>query len=420
MNMQEQIIKRQTGFAFSLIGCVLCLWISIPIRAQESHSYGGRLYEYNPDAATRWSSPENRNGQKGSGGMENGGAKGHASDPIEPGKSVSLLDVDGSGIINRIWITVSDRSPEMLRSLKLEMFWDHETEPAVSAPLGDFFGVGLGKTASFSNACFADPEGRSFISYIPMPFKKGATIRVTNESSKRLSHIFFDVDFQLSKNWNDDYLYFHAVWSRDTATTPGKDFELLPSLRGKGRFLGVNIGINANPVYGDAWWGEGEVKIYLDNDLDHPTLVGTGTEDYIGTGWGQGQFYNSYTGCLVSDGKKMQWAYYRYHIPDPVFFESGCRVTIQQIGGTMKANVLELQKNKVPLVPVTIDNGTGLASLYQDKKSLNDPSLPNGWTNFYRSDDISATAYFYLDKPTNKLPSLQPQAIRVYRLGGRE
>ena len=420
MGIQEQIKTIQPVFFSNFFKFIFFCWISFPLHAQDGHSYSGLLFEYNPDASTRWSSPENRNGQKGSGGMENEGAKGHASDPIEAGKSVSLLDVDGSGIINRIWITVSDRSPEMLRSLKLEMFWDHEKEPAVSVPLGDFFGVGLGKTASFSNACFADPEGRSFVSFIPMPFKKGASIKVTNESSKRLTHIFFDVDFQLTKNWQDDWLYFHAVWNRDTATTPGKDFELLPALHGKGRFLGVNIGINANPVYGDAWWGEGEVKIYLDNDQDHPTLVGTGTEDYIGTGWGQGQFYNQYTGCLVSDGKKMQWAYYRFHIPDPVFFETGCRVTIQQIGGTMKAKVLELQKNKIPLIPVSIDNGGGLASLYQDKKPLDDPSLPNGWTNFYRSDDVSATAYFYLDRATNNLHSLQTQAIRVYHLGGRE
>ena len=86
----------------------------------------------------------------------------------------------------------------------------------------------------------------------------------------------------------------------------------------------------------------------------------------------------------------------------------------------MKSGVLELQKNKIPLIPVTIDNGAGLASLYQNKKSLSDPSLPNGWTNFYRSDDVSATAYFYLDRPTNNLSSLQSQAIRAYHLGGKE
>ncbi|HEX4850354.1 MAG TPA: glycoside hydrolase family 172 protein, partial [Puia sp.] len=332
----------------------LIIWIciSLPVsiaNAQQPTSNSLPLFEYNQDATTRWSSPENRNGLKGQGAKENEGAKGHASDPLEAGQSTSLLDINGSGLINRIWITVADRSPEMLRSLKLEIFWDHEKTPAVSAPLGDFFGVGLGKTASFQNALFANPEGKSFVCIIPMPFKTGALIKVTNESNRRLSHIFFDVDYQLTKTWNDNNLYFHAIWRRDTATVPGKDFELLPFVEGKGRFLGVNIGINANPAYPESWWGEGEVKIYLDGDKNQPTLVGTGTEDYIGTGWGQGLFNHLYSGCLVSDEKKLQWAYYRYHVPDPIYFASDCKVTIQQMGGTMKSKLLEIQKSNVPL-----------------------------------------------------------------------
>jgi len=348
--------------------------------------------------------------------MENGGAKGHASDPLEPGESIELLNTEGSGIIDRIWITVADRSPEMLRSLKLEMFWDHEAKPAVSVPFGDFFGVGLGKTAVFQNFFFANAEGRSFICFIPMPFRKAALIKITNESGKRLSHIFFDVDYRALKTWGDEYLYFHSCWNRDTATAVGKDFELLPGVNGKGRFLGVNIGVNANPVYGDAWWGEGEVKMFLDEDKKYPTLIGTGTEDYIGTGWGQGQFNSNYAGCLIADAKNFQWAYYRYHVPDPVFFETACRVTIQQIGGDMKEKVKALQKSKIPLVPVTIDHEGKPVQLISDEKKLDDPSLPDGWTNFYRSDDVSATAYFYLDKPVNNLPALQPLTIRVYKL----
>lgn len=385
------------------------------ILAQDNNNLS-KLYEYNKDASTRWSSPENKNGQRAAGGTENNSAKGHASDPIAPGESRSLLDIQGAGIINRIWITVSDRSPEMLRALKLDMYWDNETKPAVSVPLGDFFGVGLGKIATFQNACFANPEGRSFVCIIPMPFRKGAVIKVTNESTKRLSHIFFDVDYQLMNDWHDEYMYFHAFWRRDTATVPGKDFELLPTVNGKGRFLGTNIGINPNPVYGEAWWGEGEVKIYLDDDKNYPSLVGTGTEDYIGTGWGQGQFINNYSGCTIADAKNMQWAYYRYHIPDPVFFQSGCRASIQQIGGDDKQKVQALLKSKTPLIPISIDSVGKLFQLLKDNKSLSDPSLPTGWTNFYRSDDVSATAYFYLDSPTDQLPDLQPLAIRVYNL----
>jgi hypothetical protein len=390
--------------------------MNVLLHAQEKSSYTGKLYEYDKDATTKWSSPENQNGKKGAGGMENGSGKGRASVPVESGQSVSLLDIDGTGIINRIWITVPDRSPEMLRSLKLEIFWDHESKPAVSVPLGDFFGVGLGKTVAFQNIFFANAEGKSFNCFIPMPFKKGASIKVTNESGKRLSDLFFDVDFQMLKTWRDEFMYFHASWNRDTATTVGKDFELLPAVSGKGRFLGVNIGINSNPAYGDAWWGEGEVKIYLDGDKDYPSLNGTGTEDYIGTGWGQGQFINNYAGCTISDDKNFQWAYYRYHVPDPVFFSADCRVTIQQIGGTMKSKVIAMQKAKVPLIPVTVDMMGKPTLLIKEKKNLDDPSVPDGWTNFYRSDDVSATAYFYLDKPVSNLPALQPVALRVYRL----
>jgi hypothetical protein len=311
----------------------------------------------------------------------------------------------------------------MLRSLKLEMFWDDEEKAAVSVPLGDFFGVGLGRTAKFHNSFFADPEGRSFMCFIPMPFKKSARITITNESPKGLGSLFYDVDYQLLKTWKEDFMYFHAYWNRDTATTAGKDFELLPGINGKGRFLGVNIGINANPVYLGAWWGEGEVKIYIDGDKDFPTLIGTGTEDYIGSGWGQGFFFNDYSGCLVADGKNRQWAYYRFHIPDPVFFASGCRVTIQQIGGDGKEKIAALQKAKQPLIPVTINTEKAVYPLYRKDSvvSLDNPSLPReGWTNFYRSDDISSTAYFYLDKPAGDLPALPSLSIRVWNTGSEQ
>jgi hypothetical protein len=306
----------------------------------------------------------------------------------------------------------------MLRSLKLEMFWDNETKPAVCAPLGDFFGVGLGKTAKFHNALFASPEGRSFICFIPMPFKTGARIQVTNESSRDLTHIYFDVDYQRAQAWSEKNLYFHAYWSRDHATTLARDFELLPRVSGRGRFLGVNVGVNANPAYRDTWWGEGEVKFFLDGDRDHPTFAGTGSEDYIGTGWGEGEFFNDFSGCLVADEKKLQWAFYRFHIPDPVFFDSGCRVTLQQIGGGPKATLAALQHANVPLIPVSIDHEGDLVQLYKEGAvaQADDPKLPDGWMNFYRSDDVSATAYFYLGTPSDDLPALQPAARRTEAL----
>ena len=389
--------------------------LSINSNAQTSSK---NLFEFDENRTPRWSSFENITAEKGKGGMENNGAKGHPSNGIEAGETKVLLHAKGSGIINRIWVTIIDRSPEMLRSLKLEMFWDDENKPAVSVPFGDFFGVGLGQTAKYHNVFFANPEGRSFLSFIQMPFKKEAKIQITNESGKRLSHLFFDINFEKIDKWNDDYLYFHSFWSRDTATKLGKDFELLPKVNCKGRFLGVNVGINANPVYENYWWGEGEVKMYLDGDGKFPTLVGTGSEDYIGTAWGQGEFFNDYSGCLNADKNHSGWAFYRYHVPDAIYFKKDIRVTLQQMGGNKKELVSALQNKGVPMIPVAIDDLTKIHPLYKKDSivKLDGPGLPEGFSNFYRSDDVSATAYFYSDKTTNELPSLQALSIRLYNL----
>src|SRR5689334_394166 len=305
-----------------------------------SSSPDKNIYTFNPDIETRWSSGENLNGIKGGGGKENNGAKGHPQDIINAGATKTLLDIQGQGIINRMWFTINDRTLQMLRSLRIEMYWDNATKPAVSVPVADFFGLGQGMV-KFENEFFASPEGRSFVCHIPMPFKKGAKIVIVNDSDKKLNNIFFDVDYSLVKSWNDDYMYFHAFWNRDTATTPGTDFELLPHIQGKGRLLGTHVVVNANPLYRKSWWGEGEVKMYLDNDGEFPTLVGTGTEDYIGSAWGQGAFYNRYTGCLAANDTLDKWSFYRYHVPDPVYFSSGIKVTLQQIGGNMKKVVQE-------------------------------------------------------------------------------
>lgn len=383
----------------------------------QNDNYSGDLYQFQ-NLETRWSSFENLDAAKGQGGTANNGAKGHACDEVKAGQSVTLLNVEGSGMINRMWFTIVDRSPEMLRSLKIELYWDGAAKPAVSAPFGDFFGIGLGRRTPFENELFADPEGRSFLCFIKMPFRKAAKMVITNESKKDLPMLFYDIDLVKMNEWNTNNLYFHCYWHRDTATTLGKDFEILPKVTGKGRFLGSNIGVNANPVYKTDWWGEGEVKIYVDGDTNLPTLAGSGTEDYIGTAWGQGKFCTRYSGCLVSDEDRKQWAYFRYHIPDPIFFKSELKATIQQIGGNYREKVAELQKSGVPLIPVTIHEVPTMHPLFDPHKTVNlsDKSLPEGWTNYYRSDDVSATAYFYLDKPENDLPPLQSLKIRTVKL----
>jgi hypothetical protein len=383
--------------------------VSLTLAAQE-------LYKVPADTETRWASFENPTAGKGKGGSENKKAKGHPSDNIAPGETKVLLDNRGAGIIQRIWITINDRSPAMLRSLRLEMYWDDSKKPAVSVPLGDFFGIGLGRKVAFQTALFSDPEGRSFNCYIPMPYRKAARIVLTNDYSKPVN-IYYDIAFQQVKSHGDDVHYFHAHWNRVLKTELGKDFEILPTVKGKGRFLGMNMGVITNPLYQNSWWGEGEVKMYLDGDGDLPTINGTGTEDYIGTAWGQGLFNHLYQGCLVADEKNRQWALYRYHVPDPIYFMKDCKVTIQIIGGEMRGKVREYAKNGAPMIPITVA-GKEFVKLLEKSPvpELTDANFPEGWTNYYRQDDVSSTAYFYLSTPTSEVPPLQETKIRVEAL----
>ena len=376
------------------------------------------IYRYRAGEETRWVSPENRTGAKGTGGQENRGAKGHAFDTIPVGAAYVLADLRGAGTIDRIWMTIEDRSPDALRGLRLEMFWDGAATPAVSVPLGDFFLHGAGEMVAMETALLASPEGRSFVSYVPMPFRKGARIVLTNESAKPVNLIFYDVDYRALRRQPKDALYFHAWWSRERATVLGRDFRILPRIRGRGRFLGAAVTVLTNPVYEKTWWGEGEIKIALDGDPPgRPTLVGTGTEDYIGTAWGQGAYVNRYQGAPVAtwDGEG-RWTFYRFHLPDPVWFSRDIEVGLQMIGGARKAIVLGLQRKGVPLIPVTIDPGSRTNFQQLLVKSppvpLSDPSLPDGHTNYYRSDDVAAVAYFYLDRPDGVLPPIAPPGER--------
>jgi hypothetical protein len=388
--------------------------VASPALAQEE------LFRFQPGQQPRWVSPENPTGAKGAGARENKGAKGHAFETIPVGGAHVLADIRGAGTIDRMWMTIEDRSPEALRGLRLDIFWDGAATPAVSVPLGDFFLHGAGEMVAMETALFASPEGRSFLSYVPMPFRKGARLVVTNQSGKPVNLIFYEVNYRALERQPADALYFHAWWSRERATKLGRDFRILPRIRGRGRFLGASVTVLTNPVYEKTWWGEGEVKIALDGDRsDAPTLVGTGTEDYIGTAWGQGAYINRYQGAPIAtwegDGR---WTFYRFHVPDPVFFSSDIEVALQLIGGARKNIVLGLQKKGAPMIPVTIDPGSrnNFQKLLETGKPLSDPSLPDGHTNYYRSDDVAAVAYFYIDRPAGVLPPIAPAGERVSAL----
>ncbi len=146
--------------------------------------------------------------------------------------------------------------------------------------------MGLGKTVALENEFFSRPEGRSMNCYIPMPFRKSARIVLTNKSEAPTS-LCYTIFFSKVPSLPDDINYFHCAWRRKRRTQLGKDCEILRMVKGKGRFIGTNISVIANPEYEQTWFGEGEAKIYLDGYTDYPTLCGTGTEDYIGSGWGQ-------------------------------------------------------------------------------------------------------------------------------------
>lgn len=386
----------------------ILLAFSAPVIAQE-------LYIMPEGRSSHVSSFENRNGLKGQGGKTNQKAKGNAFEALAAGESKTLLDIKGAGIIQRMWFTVNNRTPQMLRSLRLQMFWDNATKPAVDVPFGDFFGIGLGRTVTFESALFSSPEGRSFNSFVPMPFKTSAKVVITNESKEDLSLLFYDIDFVKVTSQPKDMLYFCAYWHRQKSSAIGTDFELLPKVLGKGRYLGVNVGVNADTSYRTSWFGEGEVKMFIDGDSEYPTINGTGTEDYIGTGWGQGTFINRYQGSSIVDEAKQQYCFYRFHIPDQIFFQKDFKATIQQIGGGDLELLRKFAKKGAKFTPISVATDKGFIRLFEGTKkpSLMDEDFPKGWVNFYRSDDYSATAYFYLDKPQHNLSALVPVAERI-------
>lgn len=362
---------------------------------------------------TRWASAENWDAAPGSGGRENHGRKGSPCRALAAGESFTMAHADQSGCIRRIWVTIDNRALELLRGLVLRVYWDGDEKPAVEAPLGDFFCLSLGRNIAFRNAWFDNPEGRSFNCRIPMPFRTGFKMTVTNESPKDLGAFFYDVDFTVGDEHPEEMCYFHAHFRRENPTTLRKDFEILPRIEGRGRFLGANLGVISDTKrYGTSWWGEGEVKVFLDGDSEYPTLAGTGTEDYIATGWGQGQYSHAWHGCPIADHERMQYSFYRIHGPDPVFFHTDVRVTIQQIGCCLNM-MTDYFAGKEDFEPI-VSTGDGEKKYMREdfQRGTDIAAL------FEREDDWSSVAYFYLDSPSSTLPDIQPYEERVADLTG--
>lgn len=352
------------------------------------------LFHKRTDVVTRWSTFENRDLLKGQGGREGDGAKGHAFDAVPAGGSVTLLDVAGPGVIRRIWITF-EITEYWLRHLRIEMTWDHANTPAVSMPIADLFGMHFGKLVPFESELLASPEGRSFLSFIPMPFNTHAHVRVINDADKDLPLFFYDMALELGRH-ADDILYFHAIRQAAHPNTLREDHVILPRIEGAGKLLATSISVETDPRYGESWWGEGEVKVYLDGDEEFPTLVGTGSEDYPGSAWGIGTFSNRYQGCPIGDKETRQWNFYRQHIPDPIHFTTDCKATIQCMGGALKHQLKEFAAAGAPVWPVITDDG---GKLRDAEETLAEMPVNNDWMNFFREDNYTSTAYLYLDRP---------------------
>lgn len=279
---------------------------------------------------------ENPTGARGAGGVAAGGRKGAPARMLAPGERVTLADIEGPGTVRHVWMTFPPAPPEVMRALLLDVYYDGASEPSISVPGLDFFGLPHGRPAAYDSALVSAHEGRGFNSYIPMPFRKRLRMEVTN-AGERTQHFFYQVDYTLQqRDLPEGAGYLHAAFRRDNPTVMQRDFVIADGLRGPGRFLGCAVGVRV--LDDGAWYGEGEVKVYRDGDGALPTICGTGLEDYIGSAWGMGRHTAQYAGVPLiaaapdAPARPDFVSFYRWHLPDPIVFERDLRVTIQQIG----------------------------------------------------------------------------------------
>jgi Protein of unknown function (DUF2961) len=278
---------------------------------------------------------ENPTGARGAGGTEARGRKGAPSRMLGPGERVVLADIEGPGIARHLWMTFPPAPPEVMRSLWMEVYYDGADEPSVSLPCLDFFGLPHGRPVEYHSALTAAQEGRGFNAYFPMPFRGRMRLEVTNGAGRPVT-LYFQLDYTLVDALPETAGYLHVSFRRENPTLMERDFVIAEGLRGPGRFLGCVVGVRV--LDEGPWYGEGEVKVYLDGDTTHPTICGTGLEDYVGSAWGMGRHSALYGGSPL-DVRETERnpspdfvGFYRWHLPDPIVFATEMRVTIQQIG----------------------------------------------------------------------------------------
>jgi hypothetical protein len=301
-------------------------------------------------AKTRSISAENPTGARGQGARATEGTGAAAarelgqgwkvspSINIAPRDTVTLAEIEGPGAIQHIWNTVH---PQHWRSLVLRIYWDDEETPSVETPLGDFFCNGWCRRANVNSLPISVNPAGGFNSYWQMPFRESARIRLESLSEDPIQGYYYQIDYTLTEV-PVDAAYFHAQWRRSNPLAYRDVHTLLEGVYGHGHYVGTYLawGVNNN-----GWWGEGEVKFYLDGDEEYPTICGTGTEDYFGGAWNfeqaQGQygvFSTPFLGLpqvILPDGlyeSQQRFGMYRWHVLDPIRFENDLRVTIQALG----------------------------------------------------------------------------------------
>ena len=292
-------------------------------------------------AKSRSISAENPDGAKGGGARE---APPGASHPawrlgkgwkvrpfvsLKQGDTTVLADIAGPGIINHIWMTVEAAA---YRDCVLRFYWDGERTPSVECPLGDFFASVHGLRYNVNSLPVSvNPQG-GFNCYWQMPFRRRARITIENQHWKEIRAFFYQVDYSLAEV-PDSAAYFHAQWRRSITTRQYPEHVILDGVRGRGQYVGTVL---AWTQLSDGWWGEGEVKFFIDGDSDYPTICGTGTEDYFGGAW---CFTDTFSGPFLGyplwtrdEGDVPKHGLYRWHVLDPVRFGGDLRVTVQALG----------------------------------------------------------------------------------------
>jgi len=293
------------------------------------------------DAETRSISAENPMGERGSGAKATPDANHPASMlgkswkvrpciTLPPGETTVLMDVSGPGVIQHIWITVD---PKAYRETILRMYWDDETTPSVETPLGDFFANGHGLRYHVNSLPVAVNPSGGFNSYWPMPFTRRARITIENIHPHPIDGFFYQITYALTET-PANAARFHAQWRRSLTTREVPEHVILDGIRGQGHYVGTFL---AWSQMSNGWWGEGEIKFFMDGDGEYPTICGTGTEDYFGGAWCfNGETYSTpflgYPLYRKAEGEIPRHGLYRWHVMDPIRFRQDLKVTMQALG----------------------------------------------------------------------------------------